>query len=126
MIIKCSALAVTASVIGLILKKTNAEFSFALSAAVIAVILLAVLKLSGITSELLREIRKLTADTDVQLMVMLKCVGIAGITKMSAELCRDASQNAAAAAVEFAGTVCAAAVSFPMITGMLKLIGEMV
>ena len=57
---------------------------------------------------------------------VLKCVAIAIITKVTAELCKDASQGAAASAVELAGTVCAMSAAMPLIMSMLKMIGGMV
>ena len=57
---------------------------------------------------------------------VLKCAAVAIVTKLSAELCRDASQGAAAGAVELAGTVCALSIAMPLVMSMLKMIGGIV
>ena len=62
-------------------------------------------------------------DTTMQMRPMLKCLGIAAASRLGADLCRDASQAALASAVELAGTLCAVAVSMPMIFTMLTTIG---
>ena len=70
-----------------------------------------------------REAEKIFADTTMQMRPMLKCLGIAAASRLGADLCRDASQAALASAVELAGTLCAVAVSMPMIFTMLTTIG---
>lgn len=53
-------------------------------------------------------------------------MAVAIVTKLASELCREASQSAAASAVELAGTLCAFSVALPLIMSMLKMIGGMV
>ena len=57
---------------------------------------------------------------------VIKCVAVAIITKMSADLCKDASQASAASAVELAGTVCALCIIMPLLLSMLTAIGGMI
>ena len=57
---------------------------------------------------------------------VLKCLAIAIITKITSELCRDASQNTASAAIELLGTVCALSVAMPLIVSMLKTVGGLI
>ena len=44
-------------------------------------------------------------------------------SRFSAESCRDASQNAAASAVEFAGAACSLGVVLPLLVSVLKTLG---
>ncbi len=125
-IIKCAGAALLCCVVCLMIKKANPELSLALSAVTAAMILLAGLKLADGIGEIAATVRTLLGTGKSQIVPMMKCVGIAAITKLSAELCKDASQSAAAASIEIAGTICAAAVSAPLIISMLKLIGDMV
>ena len=48
------------------------------------------------------------------------------ITKITAELCQDASQNTASAAIELIGTVCALSVAMPLIVSMIKSVGGLI
>ena len=52
-------------------------------------------------------------------------LGIAIVTKLASELCRDSSQSAVASSVELAGSICALSVAMPLIISMLKTIGAM-
>lgn len=123
--LKCAAAALMATVICLLIKRTNPEFSMLLSAAAIVSIMSAAMIFSRSITDLAALVKTMTEDSDVMIVPVLKCVGIGALTKISAELCRDASQSSAAAAVDIAGTLCAIGVSMPLIVSMLKLIGGM-
>lgn len=123
---QCAAVSVLCAVLCLIVRRVNPEMSLAVSSCAAAVILLAVLKSSGSILRLNETVNRLIGDRQEELKPVLKCVVIAAVTKLSAELCRDSSQSTLAAAMELAGTVCAAAVCTPVILRMLTLIGEMV
>lgn len=123
LVFRISAAAVCALVIGLLLKRTNPELSALLSVAVMAMILLAALRLSSGFQELLGLLRSQFGLTETMIQPVLKCVAAAIVTKMTADLCRDASQTAAASAVEIAGTVCALGIIMPLLISMLKMAG---
>lgn len=123
--LKCAAIALMATVICLLIKRTNPEMSMLLSTGAIVVILTAAMGFARSITELAALVKTMSDDSDVMIVPVLKCVGIGAVTKISAELCRDASQSSAAAAVDMAGTLCAIGVSMPLIVSMLKLIGGM-
>ena len=98
LIVKCAGAAVLACAAALLLRRANPEFSFALAAATATVLLLAAASLLG---ELLRAFRELSAALGAgayELRPVLKCLGIASVSRFGADLCRDASQAAVAAA----------------------------
>ena len=123
--LKCAAAALTATVICLLIKRTNPEMSMLLSTGAIVVIMTAAMGFARSITELAAMVKTMTEDSDVMIVPVLKCVGIGAVTRISAELCRDAAQSSAAAAVDMAGTLCAIGVSMPLIVSMLKLIGGM-
>ena len=53
---------------------------------------------------------------------MLLCALVA---KLTADLCREASQNAAASAAELLGVLCALGAAMPLIGSMLAAVAEM-
>ena len=125
LVFKCAALAVFAALVILMLRRKNPELSFALGAATIGVLLLAC---GGVLDELLRALRdtrQIFGGSAVEIRPILKCLGIAMTCRFSADLCRDASQSALAAAVETAGTLCAATVAMPMVLSLMTTIGGM-
>ena len=122
-VIKCTAVCLFSSLIALMLRRYHPELSFALSAATLSVILLCGGVLLDRLMEGAREVGQMFGSDLVRLKPVLKCLGIAAVSKIGADLCRDASQAALAAAVELIGGLCAMAISLPMILSMLALIG---
>lgn len=126
LLMKCTALAVFSSITALMIRRMNPEISFALSAVTVVILLLAC---GSVMDELLcafRESQLFFGTSAAELRPMLKCLGIAMTSRFGADLCRDASQSALAAAVEAAGSLCAAAVAMPMILSLLKTMGGMI
>ena len=126
LIIKAAAAAMSAAAIGLLIKRSNPELSLLLSACTATLIMIAAAGFLGGLKELAEAVKTITGVSDTLTSPVLKCVAIAVITKITSELCRDSSHGAIAAAVEFAGTVCAVSVAMPLIMSMLKMIGGMV
>ena len=58
-------------------------------------------------------------------MPLIKCCAAAIVAKLTADLCREASQGAAASAAELLGVLCALGAAMPLIGNMLSAIGEM-
>lgn len=122
---KCAASALLSTVICLLIKRTNPEMSILLSAAAIVVITVAAMSFARSIRELSAMVKTIVGSSNVLISPVLKCVGIGVVTKITAELCKDASQSSTAAAVDMAGTLCAIAVAMPLVVSMLKLIGGM-
>ena len=109
----------------LMIRKSNPEMSLSLSAA-------ALIAVFGVSLALLRPMRDVweKAQTlygleDVYLLPLFKCCAAAIGGRFTAYLCREAAQNAAAAAAELLGVICALGAAMPLIGGMLGAIGEM-
>ena len=122
-IIRAAALALTAAVPGLLIRRKNPELTSLLSMAAIALILAAGLHALGGLRELLRTVRTMLGGGENLLLPVLKCMGTAIVTRIAADLCRDASQSALASAVELTGSFCALGIALPLILAMLKQIG---
>lgn len=126
LIMKAAAVALIAGMMGLLIKRSNPEISLLLSAAAVTMIGIAAMSFAGEIKGLVKTVKTLCGTSDVFFAPVLKCTAVAIITKLTAELCRDASQGACAAAVELAGTVCAMCLAMPLIMNMLKMMGGMV
>ena len=122
LLMKCAALAVFSSLVTLMIRRVNPELSFALTGVTAAVLMLAC---GGVMDELLRETQLILGASAAEFRPMLKCLGIAIASRFGADLCRDASQSALAAAVEMVGSLCAAAVAMPVILSLMTTIGGM-
>jgi len=54
--------------------------------------------------------------------IVLKIIGIAYITGLGAELCRDAGENAIAAKIELAGKILLLVMSMPIVHSLISLV----
>ena len=125
LLIKCVSLALFSVLVILLLRRWNPELSFAVSAVCVLVLLLSFCTVIEELLGSLREVQRIFQSSAVHARPMLKCLGIAFISKFGADLCRDASQSALASAVETAGNLCAAALAMPLIISLMTTIGGM-
>lgn len=123
LLFRIAAAAVCTLMIGLILRRTNPELSALLSLAAIVMIVLSSLRVGSGLRELTELLHKSFGLTETYILPVLKCVAAAIVTRLTADLCRDASHTATASAVELAGTFCALGVIMPLLISMLKMIG---
>lgn len=121
-ILKASALFLTGSLIGILLRKNNPEFALLLSLATITTVFIGCTSIAGELKAFVETVQKMSQDSALTYPVW-KCLAIAVITRISSELCRDASQGAASSAMEFTGTICALCVAMPLILSVAKTIG---
>ena len=125
-LVKGAAVGVTAAVVGLALKKTSPESALLLWTAAGVVILIGVF---GTVSELTSFARELAGTSGLSgelVTPVLKCTGIAIVSKMSSDVCRDAGASSAAGAVELAGAAAGIAVSIPLLKVVLDMIRSVV
>ena len=123
LVTQAAALCVIAALLGLVLRRSNPEITLLLALA--AAVLLA---LAEPLTELLRFLERLAEQSGVSrtlLTPLYKTVGIALVVKVGGGLCRDAGESALAAALEFAGTVCALLTALPLLRAVLELITEL-
>ena len=123
---KAAAAALLASVLGLLIRRHNPEGALLLGAACAIGILAASIGILDGFSALRKLIRQSTGgEGERYLSPILKCLAISIVSRFAADSCRDASQNAAASAVEFAGAVCSLGTVTPLLLSVLKTIGGM-
>ncbi len=125
-VIKAAAAALTAAVIGLLIKQKNPELALLLSVCTVTMILLVSVGLLSGLRELIRTVQTMIGSHETLTSPLIKCFAVALVTKLTAELCTDASNRAAAAAIELAGTICAASLMMPLLISVLKMIGGMI
>ncbi len=109
----------------LMVRKNNPEMSLALSAAALTVVFAAALALLRPMRDAWEKAQELYGVKDVYLLPVIKCCAAAIVSRLTADLCREASQNAAASAAEFLGVLCALGAAMPLIGNMLGVIGDM-
>ena len=123
--VRVAAVAVTAAVLGAVLRKNTPELSLLLALAAGIWMLSLTANALGSALELLKELTALTGVEEELLRPVVKTVAISLITRLTAEVCRGTGEGGVAAFVETAGTVLALGVSLPMIRAVMILMGEL-
>lgn len=120
----CGILLVSCCV-ALMIRKSNPELSLLLSMAALTLVIGAAAALFKPVTDLWEKTREVYGVGDVYLLPVVKCCAAALIARLTADLCREGSQNAVASAVEFLGLLCALGAAMPLVGNMLSVIGEM-
>ena len=122
-VIRIAAAAVTAILAALLIRRTNPEIAALVSIGAVLVLLFLSLKLGGAIAELRDLLRDSFSLSETYIRPLLKCVAAAVVTKLTADLCRDSAQAAAASAVELAGTICVLGIITPLLISVLRMVG---
>ena len=121
-IIKVAAAAVAAAVCAVTVRKQAPELGMALVICAGAVILL---YCSGALSSAMELMDKLTEAGGLSGQVaepVIKTAGIAIVTRLAADFCRDAKEGGLASAVELAGTALALVTVLPLMSAVVDLL----
>lgn len=121
-VIKVAAVALIAALCTLLVKSKNSEQSFLLGITAAVVICTAAIGFSESIIDFIKELIDLSALSSAIFLPVFKCLGIAVITKLVCELCKDAGQSGIASAVEYMGAIAAVYTSLPLLETTLDLL----
>ncbi|MBQ8739934.1 MAG: stage III sporulation protein AD [Clostridia bacterium] len=118
-LIKAVAIIIIAAVLVTALRTRLSEYSFLLTLAAIAIILIATFGnlFSGVSR--LRELFNQSGNAGVYFVTALKALGISYIATFAADLCRDFGLSALAQTAEIAGKITIFVLSLPLMTAVL-------
>ncbi len=111
---KLAGICLVAAVFSVLLKKHDPEMSLLVTLAACLVILTALLQGWQRIADFLQEVCAWGTLSPEIFAPLLKTVGIALISRVGAELCRDAEQNAPAMLLELAGALAALVTAVPL------------
>lgn len=120
------AAAAIGTVCAAVVRKQTPELALIVTLVTVALILCTAIETLTPVRELIETLGERSGLSAAVLAPVVKTVGIALLTRVCAELCRDANESGIAAAVEIAGGVCALLVCLPLFEAVLKLILELV
>lgn len=121
-----AAAAVVGAVCAAVVKKQAPDMALVVTLCAVALILSAAASVLEPVRELMDALGEQAGLSAAVLAPVVKTVGIALLTRVCAELCRDANESGIAAAVEIAGGGCALLVCLPLFHAVLELILELV
>lgn len=115
-----------AAVLGMALQKQEKDLSAVLTAAVIAMAAVLMLRLLEPVLELLRQLELVGNLRSDALELLLKAAGIGLTAEVAGLVCADAGNAALAKMLRLLGTAAILCLSVPMFTALLECITEMV
>ena len=124
--VKVAAAAVAAAVCAVVVRKQAPELALVLTVCAGAVILL---YCSGALSAAMELMDKLVEAGGLSAQVVepvMKTAGIAIVTRLAADFCRDAKEGGLASAVELAGAALALVTVLPLMSAVVNLLTELI
>ena len=124
-ILKLAAVAVTAALCTTVIRKTAPEVSMVLALAAGALILASSLQAMNAVVDVMEELSDKAGISTALLAPVLKTTGIAVMTKIAGEVCRDAKEGGLAAFLDIAGSAAALLTALPLLKTVLSMITEL-
>lgn len=114
------------AILSILLRNSKPEFSMLIPVVVsFTVLACAMPYLIRITEELSR-MASSTGINSSYMRIVIKVIGISYLVCITAELCKDAGENAIAAKIELGGKLIILAMAIPIINSLLNLVKEII
>ena len=114
------------AILSILLRNSKPEFSMLIPVVVsFTVLACAMPYLIRITEELSRMASSAGINSSY-MRIVIKVIGIAYLVCITAELCKDAGENAIAAKIELGGKLIILAMAIPIINSLLNLVKEII
>ena len=123
--LKIAAVAIISAICAVVVKKQVQELGLVLALTAGALILSFALSAMEGVRQLMDTLASLAGLSSSVLLPVVKTVGIAIVTRVAAEVCRDAKEGGIAAFVGTAGAACALFVALPLLEAVLELMTEL-
>lgn len=123
---KIVGLGIVASVLSILIKGYRPELSVAISLAAVAVLFIIVSpQLKSVMTVFVNLSEKIGVDSQY-IVIAVKAIGIAYITQIGAEICRDAGEGAIGTKIETGGKIIIVALSTPVIYRLLEVVDSII
>lgn len=120
--IKIAAAAVAAALCAVVVRRQSPEIALALGIGACALIVLYCDRALTAVMELVDKLAE-TGNLSAQAVEpVIKTAGIAIVTRLAADFCKDAQEGGLASAVELAGTALALAAALPLMSAVLDVL----
>lgn len=119
------ATGIIASVLAIVLKKNNAEYSFILTVCSSAIIVSCITGVLSETISGINDVFSASGMSESYLAVLLKCVGICFLTEFTCDTCKDAGQAALSNIVLFSGRIMILFSALPLFSKLLDMVTKL-
>lgn len=126
LLIRILAVSIPAALLAAALRKDSPVMAALLALAAACVMIFSCLEALTEITEFLRDVAAAAGVSGTVLSVLMKAVGIAILSRLGADLCRDAGLSSAASAAELAGSAGALYAALPIMRAVFRLIGELI
>ena len=123
--LKIGGVAVAAALCALLLKEKAGPFALAVALGATAMILVMALGAAEEVTAMISELQTMAGLSPAVVAPVLKAVGISILTRLAAQVCKDAGEGGLAAAAETAGTVLALCAALPLLRAVLDTVEEL-
>jgi stage III sporulation protein AD len=124
-VMKIAAVGIVGMVCAVAVKRNLPEMGTLIALAVVLFILRFALGQMEEIVDLFRELGAVTALSSAVFVPMLKTIAIGIVTKLTADLCRDAKETGIASLVELAGAAAALCVALPLLKSVLSTMASL-
>ena len=125
LMVKVAAGAITAAVLGVVLRKNTPELALLLALAAGLWMVALVADGLGAVVALMEELTSLAGLSEELLEPVVNTLALSILTRLTAEVCKSAGEGGVAAFVETAGTVLALVVALPLVRAVVLMMTEM-
>lgn len=125
LMLEIAAIGMVGALCTLIVRKHTAEIGLVLALGVGVLIITLVIGSLETIIQMMESLGELAGLSQAVLSPVLKTVGIAMITKLASELCRDTGEGGIASFVELAGMVCATVTTIPLLQAVLDMVVDL-
>ncbi len=125
LLIKTAAVCVPAALIAGLLKKDSPAMALLIALAAGCLVISTCAGALGELVAFVTEVAETAGVSNAVLAVLLKTVGIAVISRLAADLCRDAGLSTAGSAAELAGAAAALYAALPLMRGVFRMMREL-
>lgn len=123
--ISVCAACLLASILALVLKKQNADYSLIITLCTITIVFVYI---SGSVVEALTSLKDIYAESTLSnkyLSILLKCTGICLLTEFTSDCCKDSGQAALSGIVVYSGRIFVLVLALPLFSEILAIIKEL-
>ena len=123
-IIKVIGIAMTGTIVSILLKQYRQDLGITVSICACAIILYYICKTMEPVVDLIMHITGRIKNGGEFFKIAIKSLGVCLLTQIASDICHDSGESALAGKIETAGKVTLILISIPLIMSLLDLVGE--